>query len=145
LLLGWGWWLAGEAPIPDERWFRWGPPALLIVGGAMLTEQSGLWRGSGGWAVAVGDSSYSLYLLHPVLFYFANGVVKRLPGVTALPGELLVACAMVACVLLSRPAYQLIELPLTRLAQDVLRTRLSTASVAQRAKLTPKRSSANNA
>lgn len=145
LLLGWGWWLAMQAPPLIERWFLWGPPAFFIVAGAMLTEQSGLWKVNGGWPVAVGDSSYSLYLLHPVLFYFANGVMKRVPGLTALPGELLVVVAIIGCVLLSLPAYRLIELPLTRFAQNLLGTRAATVSGPSRAPLTPEQQSANNA
>ncbi len=68
------------ALLPDVlRFFKWGIPALMIVAGLVLQQPLPKSRSITVMA-AIGDASYSIYLLHFMLVHFANGVFFRLSG-----------------------------------------------------------------
>lgn len=100
--------------IPDHHDPVWWRIAVLALG-AVLASSAILASGHievPRWLILAGDSSYSLYLVHPLLF----GLVKRIGG-EALARELPVA-AMLLYVVLSTAAglalHICIERPLTR-------------------------------
>ena len=91
-----------------------GLPAAMVVGGALLLERSG-WLPRVPGLRPLGDSSYSLYLSHPiVLSAFAQAWQKA--GLHQLPGGMwwFCAAAVVLCVVAGGAVYRCIEWPLTR-------------------------------
>lgn len=79
----------------------------------------------------VGDASYSLYLTHLVSIGLLRIVwIKLGMGTEGLPWALaFVASAFVVSIALALPAYALLEQPLTRAAQKMLKNRLAIANV----------------
>ena len=95
--------------VRDDFWrpFLWGPPATMIVAGALTLEAGGrLGQGLLGRALqAVGDASYSLYLVQaPVIAAFA-WATPSLPAWVKAPAAfaLAVACGLVCYRWIERP------------------------------------------
>ncbi len=121
LALGWGGIAAGVlaltvlqvAGVRDDFWrpVLWGPPAVLIVAGALRLDAGGRPGAAGPRRAleAIGDASYSLYLVQaPVIAAFA-WATPRWPGpLQAGAGLLLALGAGLAC-------HRLVERPLLRL------------------------------
>jgi exopolysaccharide production protein ExoZ len=112
VLLGLFWWACSWEPAPVDRWLVWGAPALVVVLGTLAAEKSGSWRKVPRMFIALGDSSYSLYLLHPPLFVVLAGLAKRGRWLGVLPTELAVALAMTVALAACYPAHVMIERPL---------------------------------
>jgi exopolysaccharide production protein ExoZ len=101
----------------DFRLFWVTPPAVLIVGGAALWESR--------FKVvnlpilhAIGNASYSLYLIHPLLLSVMAQLWKRyLPGA---PPEIFVIVALAGMCAGGLVLYQLVEKPLTDALHKVL-------------------------
>lgn len=110
-------WALLPEPAPGDRWLLWGPLATLLVLGAVSAERTGLWRRYPRWLVALGDASYSLYLLHPLLFIAMAALGTRLPVVDWLTPGGTIAIAIATSAIASLPAHWLIERRLTRAAQ----------------------------
>lgn len=117
----------------DGSWriFTFGIGAVALVMLAVLLEQARLWS-AGRVMVALGDASYTLYLVHvPLLigFYFW-GLRDYLAAQPALWRELGFGLFVVACLGLSWLLYRALELPVYRWATrwGVGSARLSMAS-----------------
>ncbi len=79
----------------------------------------------------VGDASYSLYLTHLIAIGLLRVVWTKLSlGTEGLPWALaFVAGSFVTSIALAVPAYRLLEQPLTRAAQRIVKNRLTIANV----------------
>lgn len=93
-----------------------GVPAMMVVCGALLLERSGAlprWRG----LRRLGDSSYSLYLSHPIVLSAFAQMWRKAVLPHDPPGGLWLFCvvAVAVCVAVGGLVYRWLELPLTRL------------------------------
>jgi peptidoglycan/LPS O-acetylase OafA/YrhL len=93
----------------------YGPPAVLLVYGFVALE--GRWpRSVPCWLLAVGDASYSLYLLHPTVLAVGMYVGYKVPH-SRLPHTLWLLGMLAACLAVGLLAYRFIEKPLLNLAK----------------------------
>jgi peptidoglycan/LPS O-acetylase OafA/YrhL len=94
------------------------PAAMLVAAGALgpATPRSRLTAA----AVALGDASYSLYLVHPFALRPARLAWTKLVGGQA-PSVAFVPVAVAAAVVVGLLLYRLVERPLTSRAQALLR------------------------
>jgi len=132
-LIAMGFLLFGRwSDIHDTEYLVWGFPALLMVQAVVMSEErfGHLWPR---WALAVGDASYSLYLVHPLVNLFAYKLLIRIHvlsnGTVRIRDEF---ATVAVCLLLSISAalliYRLVERPLTeRLRRGWLREPKSAA------------------
>jgi exopolysaccharide production protein ExoZ len=102
--------------VRDDFWrpFLWGPPAVLVVAGALKLEVSG--RIDSGWATGwlegLGDASYSLYLCQLPAITVCAWLTRGWPAFVRAPLDLAVAVAAgLIC-------YRLIERPLGGVSQS---------------------------
>lgn len=116
------------ANLPDA--VRWGIPALLIVAAAGLAR-SATSRGML-WLAALGNASYSLYLVHPFVLRPMRIIWTHLVG-GALPLTAYVAAATALATIVAILTYRFVERPLLRWAQG------STKAGAQPALRVPER------
>jgi exopolysaccharide production protein ExoZ len=112
VLLGFSWWTCSWEPARAERWLVWGAPAVAVVLGTLAAEKTGAWRKVPRGLIALGDSSYSLYLLHPGLFAMLAVVAKRGRWLNDLPTEMAVALAATVALAVAYPAHVMVERPL---------------------------------
>jgi exopolysaccharide production protein ExoZ len=102
--------LAVKGPEHDHlRVAAMGIPAAMIVFGLALAEKGG-WRLKNKVVMALGASSYAIYLLHPPVFFF---VYNLKPGPFQLRLEIFAALTM-ATLILSLGFYYAVESPLLR-------------------------------
>jgi len=101
---------------PWYRGFRYGIPATLIVACAVSLE-SVLKQRIPAFISRLGDGSYALYLIHPIL-------VPAIPAVFAKAGLQMPVLAVVLCAiaatLVSYVVFMLVERPLTRYLKSKL-------------------------
>lgn len=98
------------------RTLVFGSSSILVVSGAVVMERGSLLR-TPRWMVAIGDSSYSLYLSH----VFVISATGRLWQLTALNERwyqhaCFVALATIACIAVGWISYRWLERPLLALA-----------------------------
>jgi exopolysaccharide production protein ExoZ len=97
------------------RFLLWGVPAALVVAGAVFMERARPGR-TAPLLLALGNSSYSLYLSHG----FTQPTVGRawsMLGLGVLPGEVFVVVCVAASAVVGWLSYVAIEKPLTRWLQ----------------------------
>lgn len=94
------------------------PMALTLVGAVALDRagQMPTWR----LPKAIGDASYSLYMIHPVMLSVMVQLWRRI-GASALPGWLFVVLALLATSLAGLAVHHLVERPLTEALQRRLK------------------------
>lgn len=102
----------------DEREIAFGIAATLIIAGAVRAEELGLFK-SFRWLSELGDSSYSLYLIHyPLLSIFAkiwfSSPLRQTPPLPVF------FFAILVCVFAGVMFHRAIELPLLRLTRQWL-------------------------
>ncbi|MCR0980930.1 acyltransferase family protein [Roseomonas populi] len=108
LPLGWAW------SEPLSRGLALGPPAALVVLGALGLEAAGRVPARRA-PLLVGDASYALYLFHVTLLAALTEAWRRLPMPRGPAGTaLFLAVAVVACIAAGLVLYWLVELPLRR-------------------------------
>jgi peptidoglycan/LPS O-acetylase OafA/YrhL len=95
------------------RGLGWGVPALMVMAGAVLVP----WRRAPGWLarplVRLGDASYSLYLLH-LLVFLAGRRIWTMSGLAALAHPLVFAAlAMAGAIVASLLMWRWFEVPVT--------------------------------
>ena len=116
---------AGVSGVDVERAraLIWGVPAFLLVAGAVSLERAGPIPALPPLR-ALGDASYSLYLVHGLAISAAFRLLQK-AGVTATP--VLVAVAIIAGVAAGLAAYLLVEKPLMKLFQTGMAARRTRA------------------
>ncbi len=95
------------------RGFVWGPPALAIVAAAALFTP----QGSGGARralEALGDASYSLYLVHYAFFMGLAATLSRFGSITKIRIPLYCALCFAGAIALAFAVHHLVERPVTR-------------------------------
>lgn len=96
--------------MPDA--IRWGVPALLVVAAASLTQASTARAMI--WLAAIGNASYSLYLIHPFVLRPMRNVWIATVG-DAVPLMSFVAVATLLSIVAGAVLYRCVERPLLRL------------------------------
>jgi len=97
---------------PPPRWLAWGAPAALIVLGALSLQP--LRSRPGRALVALGDSSYSLYLSHGlVIMVFAWWLRRHPPAGIRQTQWFAVMAVCAAAVILGLLIHRLLEVPVT--------------------------------
>lgn len=92
-------------------WF--GLPAASIVAGSLALEVGRHTVTSSSWLL-LGDASYSLYLIHPLVLQIGRKVAARIPLEGELGASARVTSLLVACCLCGILLYRWVERPLTR-------------------------------
>jgi len=112
---------------PFENWrlLSWGLPSAAIVAACVLSRESAEFGGAGRFLAFLGDCSYSLYLIHPLVLPVIRRAMQSLGASSAFA---YVAVAVLAAGLAGVVCYLLFERPVTRLLQDRIRNRWSTAA-----------------
>ncbi len=100
----------------------WGVPAALIFAGFVLRTVPAA-RGAP-WAilVALGDASYAIYLLHPLVVRGLRVGFDKAPASAAVSPWLFVALGLAAVVPLACAVHRFVERPLTRSLSRLLGT-----------------------
>jgi exopolysaccharide production protein ExoZ len=102
--------LGGELSL--SRFFHWGIPSSCIVAGCVFLEKNQrlnrLWNNK--WIQKIGDSSYSIYLVHLVVFKLFDTLYK-LVGLF-LPADALIWLQVIVAILFSISLYKLVEKPI---------------------------------
>ncbi|MBY9062824.1 acyltransferase [Sphingomonas yunnanensis] len=101
-------------PVPGIwRALTWGGPSALIVMGALALEAGGsLPRVAG--LKAIGDASYSIYLVHPMVITVVAKVVEKLPVGGLTQFILLLVTAFGGSILAGLATHRWVERPLLR-------------------------------
>jgi exopolysaccharide production protein ExoZ len=95
------------------RGFAWGLPAASIVAAAALTDASLRSRFARAFE-SLGDASYSLYLIHVLLFILLYPVVAKIIDPLRLSGAVYGSTLVGASVAAALALYAWVELPMTR-------------------------------
>jgi exopolysaccharide production protein ExoZ len=99
----------------DNGWARVlvaGIPATALLAAATLGPEPRL-RKPLVPLTAIGNASYSLYMLHPVALIVLEKLAQKLPAVRLLPGSLLVLVTVLAAIALAQAAFVWGERPMT--------------------------------
>lgn len=95
------------------RGFVWGPPALAIVAAAALySPQAGSVPRRA--LEALGDASYSLYLVHYAFFTGLAALLARFRPIARIPVPLYCTLCFVGAIGVAFAVYHLVEKPMTR-------------------------------
>ena len=120
ILAGLGLVLFVYAPIPMygtpsdlARPLSWGLPAAALVAAVVLHADQGIVGVGGRIAVALGDASYSLYLLHPIVIRALRLIWDKTGLSATLSPWLFVAAVVFAAIALALVSYRWFERPLT--------------------------------
>jgi peptidoglycan/LPS O-acetylase OafA/YrhL len=115
LLLGrTAWEIGAEDP---HRSVVWGIPAALIVAGAVLGASSGPWTGVR-WMGVIGDASYALYLIHPLVGRAIREVFIRSGADLVAVSWLYFAAVAAATIAAALAVHFWFERPITRALRD---------------------------
>lgn len=99
-----------------ERTIRWGLPCLAVFAGCVALWRS-TGRGPAGRALTeLGDSSYSLYLIHLPVVMVLHRLLLLSP--VALPADLAFAATVLVSVAAGVVYYRLVERPVTRMLRS---------------------------
>ncbi len=114
------------------RAFFWGVPAWLCFCAAVAWGADRRDRGHAAaplkrLAKSLGDASYSIYLSHLGVVLLLQKMVSRV----ALPADLVVIGTMIVSALVGVVVYRMVEAPLLRIGQQLVRDRVRTGRVAE--------------
>jgi exopolysaccharide production protein ExoZ len=106
-------------PTMDDWWglrgLVWGPFAISVLAGVALSpSRDALLRK---WLEALGDASYSLYLVHYALFVAIALCVRQVFGLSGIPPTIYFAFLVCAAIAAAFATYHFVEAPLTRALQ----------------------------
>lgn len=119
LLLQSGAWMGFE-PLGATRPLIWGVPAAMIVAGMSLTAARADAAGDANLLQRLGDASYTLYLLHPMIIRVLRLFWDK-SGLSAFANPWIFVAFGLALILPSALwMYRRIETPMTECAQDAL-------------------------
>lgn len=112
------------APLPaagtiydSYRPLFWGIPAVLVLASATLCGPVALHGTITHTAVLLGDASYSIYLLHPMVIRALRIFWEKMALSSTLPGWMFVLTVVIATIVISLVAYRWFERPLTNWLQ----------------------------
>lgn len=92
----------------------WGVPAAMIFAGSVLSlARLPSWR-LVGWVVGLGDASYAIYLLHPLIVRSLRVAFDKTHASATLPPWLFIVLGLILVVPLAMVVHRWIERPLTR-------------------------------
>jgi exopolysaccharide production protein ExoZ len=107
------------APTMDDwsslRGLVWGPFAAFILAGVAFAPSRGAWLRK--WFEAMGDASYSLYLVHYVLFIAISLCVREVLDFSRIPAVIYFAVLVSASIACAFATHHLVEAPMTRMLQ----------------------------
>jgi exopolysaccharide production protein ExoZ len=95
----------------------WGISAALVVAGAVLGASSGPWTGAR-WVGVIGDASYALYLIHPLVGRAVREVFFRTGADLVAIFWLYLATAAVATIIAALAVHFWFERPITRALRE---------------------------
>ena len=72
------------------------------------------------WLVALGDASYSIYLIHPIVYLVVSAAVGKFPSQPQWLAEPVRFAAMAAIILLALGSYRYLEKPMIRLGSRLV-------------------------
>jgi peptidoglycan/LPS O-acetylase OafA/YrhL len=103
---------------PGSRTLQWGGPSALLVAAATLsaTTSTSTSTRAGAFGILLGDASYSLYLLHPLVIATMGQTLAPWFGFSSAPW-LAAFVMIVGSVAVSIAAHTLFERPMTRWLQ----------------------------
>ena len=132
-------------PGPVGRLFLWGVPSILLVYAFVSMEKNG-WRFENRIMLALGDSSYSLYLSH-IFTLGAIGFIWTRISVTSVYLDMAMhPVALTTCGIAGFVAYKYYEKPLLRRTRRLMPSYVSHPAVADaRADAGPASSTASSA
>jgi exopolysaccharide production protein ExoZ len=104
-------WIAGT--ITTARALSWGLPSVLLVAGSVFLERSASVNFPR-WLMALGDSSYSLYLSHFLLLPVVFKAAAMLEIVQSIPPDGFIVLGSICCCVGGYSSYRLLEVPLLR-------------------------------
>lgn len=115
--------LIASSFLPSPSWSRpivWGIPAAIIVLGVVVLD---LTRAPVRipFLMALGDASYSAYLLHPLVFAFVGPALRLLLGETYSMAILFLLAALVGTMVVSLLSYRFFEIPSRNLVRGLFR------------------------
>ncbi len=112
--------------VDRTRHLHYGIPALLFVAASILFPGADRYR-SGGWLVAMGESSYSTYLVHPFVLGVIVWAIQRFAPADILKfapcASLFVGTAIVCSLAAGLFVHRYVDLRLNRLARKILARR----------------------
>jgi len=90
-------------------------PSTAIVLGATLVERSRPWLAGRAvrWAVALGDASYVLYLIHLLVFDALYQCLRTMHALGWLPAPLVVSALLAGSLVAGLAVHRFVELPVT--------------------------------
>lgn len=105
-------------------------PCALVTLGAVAADARGRWPGQRLW-VALGDVSYSFYLVHLLVLSLAGKLWSALLPPTAASAALLFAASFIVCLLLARLGWRWVERPTQRWGKRLARRVLAPVPAAR--------------
>ena len=115
LLFGWTAWEIGAGEL--HRSSVWGIAATLVVAGAMLGVPTGPGTGAQ-WMGVIGDASYALYLIHPLVGRAVRELFVRSGADLMVVSWLYLATVVVVTIFAALVVYFWFERPITRALRD---------------------------
>lgn len=111
------WRYESYGPLPLDRWAFWGIPAAMILGGTVLGSDLRFGRLVKP-IVALGDSSYALYLFHSI---FASLIIRFSSRLSGIPLWQILLAGMTLSIIAALAIHYWVEVPLTRTMRRLLR------------------------
>lgn len=107
--------LSNVSALPFIRWISWGVPSVLLVAGLLFYDRVKRHLTYPAWLVALGNSSYSLYLSH-LLVLAVIGKLLVIGGIArVVSSDVFILLCVIGCILTNEIIYRLTEKPLLRL------------------------------
>lgn len=103
--------LSGTWGLPGGRGYSQGIPAALIVFGVIFIEQNAKLT-IPGWLVTLGNCSYSLYLIHPLIRLGMGKIWKVSGALPVVPADILILITCLVSVMAGYLCWRFVEQPL---------------------------------
>jgi exopolysaccharide production protein ExoZ len=112
------WFFATRMPPSGLRFIEWGLPAAAIFAGTVLGPKEKETGSIASLAKMLGDSSYALYLIHPLVG--AAVLIGWNHGLNHLPKAGVLAAAFMAAIVISVGIHKYIEAPITSMLRQLI-------------------------
>jgi len=109
----------------------WGLPAALIVTASVLYEIRAAAQPAMRWLIGLGDASYAIYLLHPLIVRALRVIWDRAHANSVLSPWVFVILGLAIIIPTSLWVHRWIEQPMTKKAQRLLGSRKDSAALAR--------------